>query len=135
MPNPSSSALTSDRDMWGSNVDRELLLQKISLLAMLGPIREGHKEHGLVSAPDQVRSLTIEQEAEVVRNLSFLSCRRKDPLSVPAICVEENAGGRGMIVRVAVSGNTVSYVEDELRQMCSTLENIAKRGNLFFQQE
>jgi hypothetical protein len=119
--------------MWGSNVTRELLLQKISLLAMLGPIREGHKEHNLVSAPEQVRNLTIEQEGEVVRNLSFLSCRRKDPLSVTAICVEEDDSGRGMVVRMAVSGDTVSHVEDGLRQMCSTLEKIAQRGNLPFQ--
>ena len=99
---------------------------------MLGPIREGHKEHSLVSAPDQVRSLTIKQEAKVISNLLFLSCRHKDLLSVPVICVEEDVSGPVIIVRVAVSGNTISYIEDGLRQIYSILESIAKRGKLFF---
>ena len=48
--------------MWGGSITREYSLRKISLLAMLGPVREGPKEYELVSRSDRVSSLTIEQE-------------------------------------------------------------------------
>ena len=51
------------------------MLQKISLLAMLGTIREGETEHKLFSNAARERSINVEQEAEIVSNLSFLSCR------------------------------------------------------------
>lgn len=63
--------------MWRSNVTREQLLQKISLLAMLGPIRDGPKTHTLKEIDGTGRILTIEQEGEIIDNLAFLSYRRK----------------------------------------------------------
>ena len=114
--------------MWGSKVTREHLLQKISLLAILGPIREGEREHNLISSPGQERSVTIEQEAEIISNLSFLSYRRKDPQTVTAICIEEDEDRQGMIVRMAVSGGAIAYVEDGLRQICGILEEASRRG-------
>jgi len=65
--------------MWKTSVTRELMLQKISLIAMLGPLRIGAKENNLTSSHDPRRCLTVDQEAEIVRNLSFLCYRRKDP--------------------------------------------------------
>ena len=116
--------------MWGSYVSRERLLQKITLLAMLGPLRIGPKEHTLTSPLDQERRLSVEQEAEIVRNMSFLCYRRKDPHSVTAICVEEVQGGNGLIVRMAVSGTATSYAEEGLRQICSALEQVSRCGKL-----
>ena len=114
--------------MWGSKITRERMLQKISLLAILGPIREGEKEHDLISDPDRERSMTIEQEAEIVGNLSFLSYRRKDPQTVTAICIEEDKDRRGMTVRMTVSGGAIAYVKDGLRQICTVLEQASRRG-------
>ena len=57
---------------------------------MLGPVREGERENDLISNPSQERSITIEQEAEIISNLSFLSYRRKDPQTVTAICIEKD---------------------------------------------
>ena len=114
--------------MWGSKITREHILQKISLLAMLGPIREGEREHNLISNPSQERSITIEQEAEIISNLSFLSYRRKDPQTVTAICIEEDKDLQGMIVRMAVSGGAIAYVEDGLGQICAILEQASQRG-------
>jgi hypothetical protein len=102
--------------VWGSTATRNLLLQKNSLLAILGPIREGHKEHSLNSKPEQGRSLTVEQEGEIVQNLSFLSCCRKDPHTVTAIYIEEDEDGQGVVVRLAVSGDTISHIEEWLQQ-------------------
>lgn len=116
--------------MWGSKITRERMLQKISLLAMLGPIREGEKEHDLISDPGRERSMTIEQEAEIIGNLSFLSYRRKDPQTVTAICIEEDKDRRGMIVRMAVSGGAIVYVEDGLGQICAILEQASRRGKV-----
>ncbi len=98
---------------------------------MLGPIREGEREHNLISDPGQERSMTVEQEAEIVGNLSFLSYRRKDPHAVTAICIEEDKDRRGVIVRVAVSGGAIAYVEDELRQICAILEQASRRGKTY----
>jgi hypothetical protein len=40
--------IPSQSRMWGSTVTRENILQKITLLAMLGGVREGIKEHELI---------------------------------------------------------------------------------------
>jgi hypothetical protein len=114
--------------MWGSHITRDHLLQKISLLAMLGPIRNSHQEHSLVSTQDQLHKLTIDQEAEIVRNLSFLSCRRKDSYTVVAVCIEEHEDGQGMTVRLSVNGDNVSYAKEGLQHICATLEKISQRG-------
>ncbi len=116
--------------MWGSSVSRELLLQKITLIVMLGPLRIGPKEYTLTSSLDQERRLSVEQEAEIVRNLSFLCYRRKDPHSVTAICIEEVPSGKGLVVRMAVSGTTTLHAEEGLRQICSLLEQVSRRGKL-----
>ena len=114
--------------MWGSKITRELMLPKISLLAMLGPIKEGERENGLISDLGQERSMTVEQEAEIVSNLSFLSYRRKDPQTVTAICVEEDEDRQGLIVRMTVNGGAIAYVEDGLGQICAVLEQASRRG-------
>ena len=114
--------------MWGSKITRELILQKISLLAMLGPIREGERENRLISDPGQGRSMTVEQEAEIVSNLSFLSYRRKDPQTVTAICIEEDEDGQGMIVRMTVNGGAIAYVKDGLGRICAVLEQASRCG-------
>lgn len=116
--------------MWGSSVSRELLLQKISLIAMFGPLRIGPKENTLTSCPDHYRRLSVQQEAEIVRNLSFLCCRRKDPQSVTAICLEEDPIGNGLTVRLAVSGTATLYAEKGLRQICTLLERFSRCGKL-----
>ena len=114
--------------MWGSKITRELMLPKISLLAMLGPIKEGERENGLISDLGQERSMTVEQGAEIVSNLSFLSYRRKDPQTVTAICVEEDEDRQGLIVRMTVNGGAIAYVEDGLGQICAVLEQASRRG-------
>src|SRR5690349_19496459 len=114
--------------MWGSSVSRETLLQKITLLAMLGPLRVPPKEYTLTSPPDSERRLSIAQEADIVRNLSFLSSRRKDALVVIAVCVEEVERGKGLIVRMAVSGGGNKYTKDGLRQICTILEQVSRCG-------
>ena len=100
--------------MWGSIVTREGLLQKISLLALLGPVREGETEHKLDSRLSPKKSMTIEQEAEVVSNLAFLSYRRKDSQAVSAVCIEEDDDNQGMTVRTAVNGGAAAHTSDGL---------------------
>ena len=112
--------------MWDSHINREQLLQKISLLAMLGGVREGAKEHPLGRAPDQQRTLTIEQEAEIAKNLAFLSRQRKDLLNVAAIGIEEDEDGQGMVIRLSVNGCKLSGVEGGLKEICEILEQIAQ---------
>ncbi|KAH8593072.1 hypothetical protein B0O99DRAFT_516281 [Bisporella sp. PMI_857] len=68
--------------MWGSNVTREHVLQKITLLAMLGGVREGTKEHELIPRPGRASCVTIEQEGEIVSNLAVLASRRKNSKAV-----------------------------------------------------
>ena len=97
---------------------------------MLGPIREGQQEHSLTSTDNPRRGLTIDQEGEVVRNLSFLAYRRKDPHSVVALCIEEREDGEGMTVRFSVNGDNVSYVKEGLQQICTTLEKISQQGRV-----
>lgn len=104
------------------------MLQKISLIAMLGPLRTGAKENHLTSNDDSRRYLSVAQEAEIVRNLSFLCYRRKDPQAVSAICLEEVSEGKGLVFRLAVSGNAILYAEGGLRQICALLEQFSHHG-------
>ena len=104
------------------------MLQKISLIAMLGPLRVGAKENAVTSYDDSRRELTVAQEAEIVRNLSFLCYRRKDPQAVSAICLEEIPAGQGLVVRLAVSGHAIRYAEAGLRQICVLLEQCSRHG-------
>ena len=113
--------------MWGSELTRERMLQKISLLAILGPVREGQREHELISNPYQERSITVQQEAEITSNLTFLSYRRKDSQAVTAIGIEEDGDGQGMTVRVAVNGGALAHTTDGLRQICTALEQASRR--------
>lgn len=116
--------------MWGSNITRDQLLQKISLLATLGPIGDGPRRHNLTAQTDIRRSLTVEQEAEIVDNLAFLSYRRKDSQNVTAICMEENEDGEGMLVRLAVNGGALSQIACGVREICMILEQIARRSKV-----
>lgn len=119
-----------EHKIFGTKIPRDVLLNKISLLAMLGPIREGQQEHSLTSTDDPRRGLTIDQEGEIVRNLSFLAYRRKDPHSVVALCIEEQEDGEGMTVRFSVNGDSVLYVKEGLQQICTTLEKISRQGRV-----
>lgn len=101
--------------MWETSVTRELLLQKISLIAMLGPLRIGPKENRLTSTDDQRRCSSVGQEAEIVRHLSFLCYRRKDSQAVNTICIEEILAGKGLIVQLVVSGTATLYAKEDLR--------------------
>lgn len=48
--------------------------------------------------------LTIEQEAEIAGNLSFLSRRRKTSQSVAAVAAEEAQHGQTLVVCLTVNG-------------------------------
>jgi hypothetical protein len=120
-------ATVNANGIWGSGISREQLLQKISLLAMLGGVREGLREHVLVSASSSKHILTVEQEAEIANNLAFLSRRRHDPRSVAAVAIEENEDGQGMTVRLCVNGETTLGVEEGLKEICRTLEQISQQ--------
>ncbi|OJD23474.1 hypothetical protein ACJ73_05171 [Blastomyces percursus] len=115
--------------MWRSNITREHLLQKISFLAMLGPIRDGSKIHSLKEVDGTGRSLTIEQEGEIVDNLAFLSYRRKNCRNITALCMQEDEDGEGMLVRLAVNGDALSHIENGLQQICLALEEVAQCSN------
>ncbi|KKY13299.1 hypothetical protein UCRPC4_g06979 [Phaeomoniella chlamydospora] len=112
--------------IWGSNVSREQLLQKISLCAMLGGAREGLREHSLNTRDGANHQLSVEQEAEIAGNLAFLSRRRKCSQSVAAVAIEEAENGHGLSVRLAVNGDALQHVEAGLRQICSILEQISR---------
>ncbi len=112
--------------IWGSiSITREELLQKITLVAICAPTPEAPRAYELVE--HQQRAFTIHQEAEVAANLSFLSRRSKESHNVAAIALEEEAGGRGITVRVAVNGKMLTNVVEALASICKVLEAIARQ--------
>lgn len=113
--------------MWGSGISRDQMLQKISLLAMLGGVREGLRAHTFATPLATERILTIEQEAEITSNLAFLCRRRHDPKSVAAVSIEEDKHGQGMVVRLCVNGDRLSSVEEGLNDICRMLQEISQR--------
>ncbi|OJD25810.1 hypothetical protein ACJ73_02827 [Blastomyces percursus] len=115
--------------MWRSNITREHLLQKISLLAMLGPIRDKLKIYTLKEIDGIGRSLMIEQEGEIDDNLAFLSYRRKNCRNITALCMQEDGDGEGMLVRLAVNGDELSHIKNGLQKICTALEGVAQRNN------
>jgi hypothetical protein len=116
--------------MWGSNVTREHILQKITLLAMLGGVREGIKEHELIPQPGRASCLTIEQEGEIVSNLAFLASRRKNSKLVVAIAIEEDDDGQGVTIRIAVNGDIVMHLKEGLVQLSAILQQVSRLGRL-----
>jgi hypothetical protein len=116
--------------MWNSSVTREHLLQKISLLAILGSVRDHPKQHVLISPPGWRSSLTIEQEGEIISNLAFLSSRSKNSKRVVAIGIEEDHDGQGMVIRMAVNGGDkdIPYTKEGLKQISRLLEQASRRG-------
>lgn len=108
------------------------MLQKISLLAILEPVRDRPKQHMLVSPPGRRSSLTIEQEQEIISNLAFLSSRSKNSKRVVAIGIEEEHDGQGMVIRMAVNGGDkdISHTEEGLVQISRILEQVSRRGKI-----
>jgi hypothetical protein len=113
--------------MWESGISRDQLLQKISLLAMLGRVRDGIQSYSLAPSSSMESVLDIDQEAEIASNLAFLSRRRNDLKSVAAVGIEEDEYGQGMVIRVCVNGDTLSRVEEGLKEICGLLEEISRR--------
>lgn len=114
--------------MLGGIISREQLQQQITLLAMLGGVQESVKYHQLTSTSNYPSSLTIDQESEIVSNLSFLSSRRKDSKQVVAIAVEATEKNHEMIIRMAVNGEDAAYLKEGLVQIGTILEKAAQMG-------
>jgi len=49
---------------------------------------------------------------------------------VNAICLEEILAGKGLVVRLSVSGTATLYAEEGLRQICALLEQFSRSGKL-----
>lgn len=114
------------KGIWGSDIGRDQLLQKISLIAMLGGVREGLQAHTLAAPLAMERILTTDQEAEIANNLAFLSRRRHDSKSVAAVGIEEDKNGQGMTIRLCVNGDKLSSVEEGLEAICQLLEKMSQ---------
>ncbi|OBT84098.1 hypothetical protein VE02_07019 [Pseudogymnoascus sp. 03VT05] len=111
--------------MWGGSISREQLQQQISLLALLGGVQESVKQHQLTSPSNYPSSLTIDQESEIVSNLSFLSSRRKDSKQVVAIAIEATEKSKEMVIRMAVNGEDAAYLKEGLVKIANILEKAA----------
>ena len=103
--------------MWGGSISREQLQQQISLLAIQGGVQESVKHHQLTSPSNYPSSLTIDQESEIVSNLSFLSSRRKDSKQVVAVAIEATEKSQEMVIRMAVNGEDAAYLKDWSRSV------------------
>lgn len=114
--------------MWGSTITRESILQKITLLTMIGRTPEPSQRHALVSPTGDTRNLTIDQEAEIAGNLAFLGRRSLESHNVAAIGIEEDRDGQGMVIRVTVNGTMLSSVVEGINQVCRVLEKVARSG-------
>ncbi|KFY67378.1 hypothetical protein V496_01569 [Pseudogymnoascus sp. VKM F-4515 (FW-2607)] len=112
--------------MWGGSISREQLQQQISLLALLGGVQESVKQHQLTSPSNYQSSLTIDQESEIVSNLSFLSSRRKDSKQVVAIAIEVAEKNKEMVIRMAVNGEDAAYLKEGLVKIGNILEKAAR---------
>lgn len=122
----------SNIPLWASDVSRDGLLQKITLIALLGPPQEHPRNHTLVATAEK-RVLTIDQEAEVAGNLAFISRQSAESQNVAAVGIEENTNGKGMVVRVTSNGRMLASVVGVLTCICLTLEKIAANGRPMMQ--
>ncbi|OBT85155.1 hypothetical protein VE02_05639 [Pseudogymnoascus sp. 03VT05] len=112
--------------MWGGSISREQLQQQISLLAILGGVQESVKHHQLTSPSNYLSSLTIDQESEIVSNLSFLASRRKDSKQVVAVAIEATEKSQEMVIRMAVNGEDAAYLKEGLVKIGNILEKAAR---------
>ncbi|KFY31785.1 hypothetical protein V493_00793 [Pseudogymnoascus sp. VKM F-4281 (FW-2241)] len=112
--------------MWGGSISREQLQQQISLLAILGGVQESVKHHQLTSPSNYPSSLTIDQESEIVSNLSFLASRRKDSKQVVAVAIEATEKSQEIVIRMAVNGEDAAYLKEGLVKIGNILEKAAR---------
>jgi hypothetical protein len=89
--------------------------------------RPGECQTPSIDIPIQLpSSLTIDQESEIVSNLSFLSSRRKDSKQVIAVAIEATEKSHEMVIRMAVNGEDAAYLREGLVQIGNILEKAAR---------
>ncbi|KFY66800.1 hypothetical protein V497_00683 [Pseudogymnoascus sp. VKM F-4516 (FW-969)] len=80
----------------------------------------------MTSPSNYPSSLTIDQESEIVSNLSFLASRRKDSKQVVAFAIEETEKSQEMVIRMAVNGEDALYLKEGLVKIGNILEKAAR---------
>lgn len=109
-------------------MSRKRLLETITLLWALKPIVEDRRENKIPSIADTTRQLTIKHEQEIAIYLAFISSITDDPNRVTSVCIEEDLGGRRLIIRVASNNGDLSEVKQGLERIASILEQASQRG-------
>jgi len=97
---------------------------------MLREIPEKPKENNLISNIATPHRLAVERENEIVNHLAFLSATTDDSLRVMAVCVDEDASGEAVTIRVVSNTGDLSEVVTGLRRLGRILEQAARRGQL-----
>lgn len=72
--------------------------------------------------------MTIDQESEIVSNLSFLSSWRKDSKQVVAVAIKATEKSQEMVIRMAVNGEDAAYLKEGLAKIGNILEKAARMG-------
>ena len=113
--------------MWGGSTTWQQLRGSISHLGRLNPVPEPPREHVLVPS-GSTHQLSILRENEITSNLAFLSAIRDDSLNVMAVCLEEEAGGKEITIRIASNTGDLSEVISGFKTIARSLEQAARRG-------
>lgn len=108
------------------------LAENIVLLHLLNP-EPGRAGEDLI--PDAIerdqqqnRVLSLQHEQAIAEDLVFLAAYTDDALKVIALCIEEKAGGDGMIIRTAINSGDQRVLQQGLQEIAAVLEEAARQG-------
>ena len=103
-------------------------MENITLLWTLNEVPEKRAERELSIETSPCRSLSTEREKEIVDNLAFLSSTTDDSLKIMAVCMEEKADHKGLVIRLASNTGDITGVQKGFEEIARVLEVAATRG-------
>lgn len=76
------------------------------------------------------RVLSLSREKELAENLAFIASTTDDPGKVLALAIEEENGGKGMNITLAVNNGGLDSVRNGLEEVAKVLQEICREGEL-----
>ena len=111
-----------------NHVNRQRLVENITLLWTLNEIPEQPKDNILICEDDRIRQLTLERERQLADSFAFISALTDNMLHVMAVAIEKDADGNGITIRLASNTGDLSSIKEALGGIAKTLEKAAIRG-------
>ena len=104
-----------------SSKTQKMMLENATLLEALNKVPERPDEHSYRGERSPLRKLSPEREQQLASSFAYLSATTDDMLRVTAACVEEDADGAGITIRVASNSGDLSETKEGLESFAASI--------------